>query len=334
MKFRTEINIRKAPVHIEHKDKILTLGSCFADNMARRLQEHFFTVFQNPFGTLYNPLSVAEALSLIMEGRQFSTDDLFFYQGQWHSFWHHSTFSQISREAALQKINTQIEKARSFLKEAQWLILTFGTAFAYFHLPENRLVANCHKLPEKQFERRLIDQAQIVRELQTLFKKIRRFNPDLNIILTVSPVRHLRDGLVGNARSKAALILAVQTLCENDPELLYFPAYEIVNDDLRDYRFYDSDLTHPNDLAVDYIYEKFAVMFFEPETTHATRAFARLSAALNHRPQNPLAPDYRKFLLKTLDQIETLKQRYPYVDLHRAKEEIERRLREIGKGEE
>ncbi len=334
MKFRTEIKIDKAPQSIRHKDKMVTLGSCFADNMARRLQEHFFTVFQNPFGTLYNPLSVAEALSMIMEGRQLTAHDLFFYQGQWHSFWHHSTFSQISREAALQKTNTQIEKARSFLKEAQWLILTFGTAFAYFHLPENRLVANCHKLPEKQFRRHLIAVEQMVGTIRKTLNDLRRFNAQLNIVLTVSPVRHLRDGLVGNARSKAALILAVQTLCENDPELLYFPAYEIVNDDLRDYRFYDSDLIHPNDLAVDYIYEKFAAMFFEPETMRAAQAFAKLSAALNHRPQNPLAPDYRKFLRKTSDQIETLKERYPYVDLRKAEEEIERRLREIGKSEE
>ncbi len=327
MKFRTEIQINRAEQTIRHSDPILTMGSCFADNIAQKLQERYFRVMQNPFGTLYNPLSVAEALSIILTNRKFRSEDLFFYQDEWHSFWHHSVFSGTDRAAVLLKINEQINEAHRFLQEAQWLFLTFGTAYVYYHLPEKRPVANCHKLPENEFERRLIRVDEVVESIQALLQNLRVLNSKIKIVLTVSPIRHIRDGLVQNQRSKATLILAVQELCRQDASLVYFPSYEILMDDLRDYRFYEANLTHPNDQAVRYIWEKFGAMFFDRETEKASEAFAALSNALKHKPLHPESPNYRKFLRKVLERIEGLEKQYPYVDLKLARQRIEEQLR-------
>lgn len=327
MKFRTEIRISKAEHTIRHSDPVFTMGSCFADNIAQPLQKRYFRILQNPFGTLYNPLSIAEALSIILKRRRFTADDLFIYQNEWHSFWHHSVFSGTDRAAVLRKINKKIIEAHRFLEKTQWLMLTFGTAYVYYHLPEKRPVANCHKLPEKEFERRLIKVEGIVETIQALLQKLRVFNSHIKIILTVSPIRHLRDGLVQNQRSKATLILAVQELCQQDASLLYFPSYEIMLDDLRDYRFYEANLTHPNDQAVQYIWEKFSAMFFERETVTANEAFAALSSALEHRTLRPESPNYRKFLRKTLKRIDGLEKQYPYVDLKFARQRIEEQLK-------
>ena len=327
MKFRTEIQINRAEQAIRHSDPILTMGSCFADNIAQKLQERYFRVMQNPFGTLYNPLSVAEALSIILTNRKFRSEDLFFHQNEWHSFWHHSVFSGTDRAAVLLKINEQINEAHRFLQEAQWLFLTFGTAYVYYHLPEKRPVANCHKLPENEFERRLIRVDEVVESIQALFQNLRVLNSKIKIVLTVSPIRHIRDGLVQNQRSKATLILAVQELCRQDASLMYFPSYEILMDDLRDYRFYEANLTHPNDQAVQYIWEKFSAMFFDRETEKASEAFAALTSALKHKPLHPESPNYRKFLRKVLKRIEGLEKQYPYVDLNFARRRIEEQLR-------
>ncbi len=327
MKFRTEIQINRAEQTIRHSDPILTMGSCFADNIAQKLQERYFRVMQNPFGTLYNPLSVAEALSIILTNRKFRSEDLFFHQNEWHSFWHHSVFSGTDRAAVLLKINEQINEAHRFLQEAQWLFLTFGTAYVYYHLPEKRPVANCHKLPENEFERRLIRVDEVVESIQALLQNLRVLNSKIKIVLTVSPIRHIRDGLVQNQRSKATLILAVQELCRQDASLMYFPSYEILMDDLRDYRFYEANLTHPNDQAVQYIWEKFGAMFFDRETEKASEAFAALTSALKHKPLHPESPNYRKFLRKVLERIEGLEKQYPYVDLNFARQRIEEQLR-------
>ncbi len=326
MKFRTEIEISKARQSVCHRDAILTMGSCFADHIAQRLKESYFSVLQNPFGTLYNPLSIAQALAIILDNREFSEDDLFFYQDEWHSFWHHSSFSGSNKIRVLQTINEQIRMAHRFLPEAQWLFLTFGTAFVYYHLPENRLVANCHKLPEKQFVRKPVNVETIVQEVSHILSKIRQINPDLKILCTVSPIRHLRDGLVQNQQSKATLLLAVHELIRQNKNIFYFPAYEIMMDDLRDYRFYAANLTHPNEQAIQYLWEKFSAMFFTEETVAAAESFAKLYAALNHRVRNPHSAGYRKFLLKTKQQIEMLAKRYPYTDLTPVRQQISEQL--------
>ncbi|NOX89306.1 MAG: GSCFA domain-containing protein [Calditrichaeota bacterium] len=326
MRFRTELEVQKAAKLIEHSDKIITIGSCFAEHIAARLKDHYFAVLDNPFGVLYNPLSIANAVEIIIEKKFFKEEDLFFYQKEWHSFWHHSSFSHHDRNVCLQKINDGIDNAHRFLKQAKWIILTFGTAFVYYHLPERAPVANCHKLPEKQFERKLADVAELTNVTQKAINRIRAFNPHINLILTVSPIRHLRDGFVENQKSKATLILTVHQIVRNFSGSFYFPAYELLMDDLRDYRFYEPNLTHPNQLAFDYVWEKFNQMFFDKSTLDALKDFSRLKKSLQHKAGNPESPAHRQFLRQTLKFTEELEKKYPYVQLDKDKTFIEEQL--------
>ncbi len=315
MKFRTEIKIEPSPHPIRHEQPILTIGSCFAQNIGELLQEHFFTVQVNPFGVLYNPLSIAQALFQIIDKQELQPGDLFFHQGLWHSFSHHSSLSHPDKTQVLLQINKAILNAHDFLQKADWLLLTFGTAFVYFHLPEDKPVANCHKLPEKEFRRELLSVEHLAAPFKTLWQKLRDFNPALKIILSVSPIRHIRDGLIENQRSKATLHLLIQELQKMQPELIYFPSYEILMDDLRDYRFYEANLTHPNALAIQYIWEKFDQMFFTQETRDTLKQFTRLRAALNHKVQHPGSENHRQFLQTTLQLIENLERQFPYAPL-------------------
>lgn len=329
MKFRTEIKIEKSSLLIRHQNRIMTMGSCFAENIAEQLSAHFFKIIRNPYGILYNPLSITLALEQIIKKKKFKANELFFYQDEWHSFWHHSSFSHHKKNQVLKKINEQIDRAHQFLKHADWLILTFGTAYVYFHLPEKQLVSNCHKLPQKEFRRELISVDEIVQTVQTVFQELKAFNPKLKIIISISPIRHIRDGLVQNQRSKATLILAVQRLLETHPSLIYFPAYEILMDDLRDYRFYELNLTHPNSLAIHYIWEKFSEMFFNEETQNTLKQFARLRNALDHKVRNPYSESHRKFLQQTIQTLENLMEQFPYVALEDILAELQQQLRKF-----
>ncbi len=314
---------------MSHRDRIVSIGSCFAENIADKLMAYFFKVIKNPYGILYNPLSIALVLEQIIKNKKFTADELFFYQDEWHSFWHHSSFSHNERNKALEKMNAKIEQAHRFLKHADWLILTFGTAYVYFHLPENQLVANCHKLPEKEFRRELITVNEIVQTIQTVLLELNEVNPKLKTVLSVSPIRHLRDGLVQNQRSKATLMLAVQHLIESHPSLIYFPSYEILMDDLRDYRFYELNLTHPNSLAIQYIWQKFSEMFFDQETEKTLNKFARLRSALEHTVHKPYSESHRKFLQNTIELINELMSHYPYVELQEIFSELQQQLQKF-----
>jgi hypothetical protein len=327
MKFRTEIKIEPSPRSIRHEHRILAIGSCFAQNIGELLREHFFAVQVNPFGVLYNPLSIARALSQIIDKQELQPEDLFFHQGLWHSFSHHSVLSHPDKTQALSQMNKAILNAHNFLQKADWLLLTFGTAFVYFHLPEDKPVANCHKLPEKEFRRELLSVDNLAAPFRTLWKKLHDFNPALKIILSVSPIRHIRDGLVENQRSKATLHLLIQELQKTEPELIYFPSYEILMDDLRDYRFYEANLTHPNTLAIQYIWEKFDQMFFTQETRSALKYFTRLRAALNHKVQHPGSESHRQFLQTTLQLIEDLEQQFPYAPLSPLRTRLQNQLK-------
>ena len=316
MKFRTEIQVKPATQHILHTDPVLTMGSCFAENISLLLKKSFFQILENPFGVLYNPLSIAQALRQIIENETFTTDDLIFHQGEWHSFWHHSTFSHHNQQQCLKNINEQISRAHQFLQRTRWLIVTFGTAYVYFLKRSNMVVANCHKLPEKEFTRRLISIEEIVSAWQNLLIRLQSFNPEIKIIFSVSPIRHLRDGLVQNQQSKATLILAVHKIIGQDQNLFYFPAYEILLDDLRDYRFYEANLTHPNQQAIDYIWEKFQSMFFNSNTKKTVRELLNFQKRLEHKVQNPDSPTARAFKEQTANQWRQLLKKYPYLQSH------------------
>ena len=259
MDFRTPTDITPLAPRLRHSDKLLVMGSCFAEHIGGRLEKMKFRTEVNPYGVLYNPLSIAEALTRLIEQRPFTEEELHeFPDGGWNTWLHHSRYSHPDKQEALLAINTNMKKAWRQLTEANTLIITLGTAWVYKLADTAMVVGNCHKVPERNFTRQRLQVQEIVEALSTVILLINEINPKLRVLFTVSPIRHLKDGLHGNQLSKATLLLATDELCRLYPEKCnYFPAYEIVMDELRDYRFYAEDMCHPSQQTVDYIRERF-----------------------------------------------------------------------------
>ena len=256
----TEIEIENYPWRIGYSDKVLFMGSCFTENIGEKMSELKFQTCVNPFGIIYNPMSVASGLRKLIEKRRYTKEDLFEQGGRWGSYDFHSRFSESSADEALAKMNEQVENGHSFLRQADYLIVTFGTAWVFELEATGKLVANCHKFPASDFRRYKLSQEQIVDEFRDLLTGVWKFNPNLKLLFTVSPIRHLKDSAHGNQLSKSTLLLAVDKLI-NDLDKRYcgyFPSYEIVMDELRDYRFYAADLVHLSPVAVDHIWAKFS----------------------------------------------------------------------------
>lgn len=307
MDFRTQVKIERGVLGFSHATPVVLVGSCFAENIGERLSGHFFPVDINPFGTLYNPASVAEGLRMLINGKQLQTSDLFSHEGAFHSFTHHSRFSASTEEDCLRKINERLQSSSIALREAERLVVTFGTAWVYKLKSDGRIVGNCHKLPEKMFERARLTVDEVVADWCDLIETLRQKNPRLKILFTVSPVRHWKDGAHGNQLSKATLLLAVEELCKQYPDhTAYFPAYEIMMDELRDYRFYTDDMLHPSSLAVDYIWESFATSYLTADSRMLLKDLAGIRRALNHKPFNPENAAYRTFLKQTIEKAESL----------------------------
>ena len=283
MKFRTEITMSPAPFSISHSDKVMMMGSCFAENISDRMLCAGFTVNVNPFGVVYNPASLANGLQELIFRKPYTEADLFLHEGAYHSFSHHSRFSGRDKTAVLEKINTTLADASEFLRQAQLLIITFGTAYVYHLVSTGKVVSNCHKLPAREFEEKRLTVEQITEQWNQLIRDIRTVNPEIKILFTVSPIRHWKNGANANQLSKAVLLLAVDEMIQSNRQCFYFPAYEIVLDDLRDYRFYADDLIHPNSQSIDYIWEKFSDAFFNPSTVKLIREYEAKQKALNHR---------------------------------------------------
>jgi len=276
--FRTTITTKKSEIEINHQDKIALIGSCFSENIAIKLKERKFNVLSNPYGILFNPLSIFTAITEIIQLKTYTKNDLGKHNELFYSFNHHSNFSDLELENVLQNINTQIKNAHYFLKNCHMLFITFGTAWAYTY--NKKIVANCHKLPNKQFEKILLSNNQIIDEWQKTSTLLKQFNPKLNIVFTVSPVRHLKDGFEENNLSKAILRTTIHQMGN-----FYFPSYEIMMDDLRDYRFYKSDMLHPNDDAVNYIWQKFSESYFNDNTQQLNKRIYKLQTAIQHQPR-------------------------------------------------
>lgn len=287
MKFRTEYIPSKSGLTLDPSRPVALIGSCFADNMARKMRECQWEAF-NGAGTLYNPISIAKVLDLILfddDWEQNLKDSLFESEGYVHSWLFDSHFSRKSEEELVSTVGGMRISLRNLLEDARTLIVTFGTAWCYF-LDEkpDYVVANCHKMPQSLFSRRRVSIETIVDVWTGLCKKLNEKYPNLKLIITVSPVRHLKDGFEGNSRSKAALLLAVEEICERVGDAIYFPAYEIVTDDLRDYRFYASDLVHPSDQAVEYIWEIFCKTFLDAKGENLLKDGSKAYKRMNHRP--------------------------------------------------
>lgn len=282
MKFRTEIPTPEYPFDINYQDKLMLLGSCFSDHVGNFFQEMRFDTLSNPFGTLFNPISIANALKMCMNTELFDEQYIDFFNEKWISYAHHGKFSHPDKETFQQNISQCLNRAHDFLASANYLFITFGTAYCYRLIERNLIVANCHKIPANQFEKQLLTIEQIVGLYQDLLELLRQFNPKLKIIFTVSPVRHLADGFHENQISKSILHLSINQLIDNT-NTFYFPSYEMVQDDLRDYRFYAADLCHPSDAAVTYIREKLTDAFFTPETQERMKEVVKENKAQGHR---------------------------------------------------
>ncbi len=307
-KFRTALSVQRVPFFIDHRSRLLLLGSCFTEHIGGWLAENKFPVLTNPFGIVYNPGSITACLERLWAGdRDFEENELFEHAGLWHSWEHHGQFSRPGRDEALAGMRAAYAEAAGFLKNTSHLLLTFGTADV-FVLPETgRVVANNHKVPADRFGQRRLSATEIVDGTVSILEKIRSGQPGLQVILTVSPVRHLRNGAVANQRSKATLVLACEEICRQLPFAGYFPAYELLLDDLRDYRFYAPDMVHPSDTAVDYIREFFASTFFSENTRRLNGRIGKIVAASHHRPFHPETAEHRAFAQAQLATIEQLR---------------------------
>jgi hypothetical protein len=314
--FRTEIDLQPSSFRIDHKGKILFIGSCFTDNIGQKLRELSFKVRINPFGVVYNPLSLLNSLGILLDGEEFTDEDLEFRNELWFSWDHHSSFSNPGKEECLNRINQEIKISARHLKKAEYMLITFGTAWVYRLKKSGVIVSNCHKVPEKEFDRILISPQDIIKSWKVFLPEILRNNKNLKIIFTVSPVRHWKDGAHGNQVSKSVLLLAIDEICRMFPDNTeYFPAYEILLDDLRDYRFYTDDMLHPNTQAVNYIWSLFEKVYFDKQTLEINKELGKIIQARKHRVYNEDTDAHKKFIKKIESQINQLSKRYPFLEL-------------------
>ena len=298
MNFTTQIPILKHENNISHKDKIMLLGSCFTENIGNKLSINGFETLINPFGILYNPFSICSSLNRIIDLKFLVSEDLVKVNEIWYSYEHHGVFRNENSNNLLQTINLGITKANIFLKETNWLIITLGTAWVFFLKENSKILGNCHKLNPQLIDKRLLTVDEIVENTSLTINKIRKINPNIKIILTVSPIRHWKQGYRENLISKSALHLATNQICTSEKDCSYFPAYEIVMDELRDYRFYQADMLHPSEIAVDYIWEKFATHLFSDTTINLCKDYSRLHSMKQHKAFNPESQGYKNHLIK------------------------------------
>ncbi len=324
MEFFLPFQIPPFPFKISYTDKVLFIGSCFSEEIGNKMVHLKFDVLQNPNGILYDPLSIADALFSYIENKPFDEKNLFELNGLWHSWKHHSVFSGVNKKEVLQNINRSISDAHSFLKEAKILIITFGTAFNYQLKNGFKNVANCHKAPSDFFIKTLLPSEEIKAGFLSVITALEKLIPGLKIVFTVSPVKHIKDGIIENSRSKARLIEAVHSIIEEKENVSYFPAYELVNDVLRDYRFYKNDLVHPNDIAIDYVFEKFSHSFFDNSTKGIRKEIEKILSAINHKPFFKESEAHQKFIASQIQNIEKLEGTYSFIDLSKEKKYFEK----------
>ncbi len=277
------------------------MGSCFADNIGSKLSDHKFNILSNSFGTIYNPISLGDLLTDEIEESSVLENKGVFYHWQAHG-----EVSALNKEELLKTLNSKRQDLKVALQKADWLILTLGSAFAYRLKSSQKFVANCHKVSQSEFTKELLSIEAMTESLSFAFQQLKTQNPSLNIIVTVSPVRYTRDGLVENNRSKARLTEVSQELSKSNNWITYFPAYEIMIDELRDYRFYAKDRVHPSEEAIDYIWRRFGETYFDADTSKFVENWSQIRAALNHRPFLPASSEHQKFIKSTIDKLNKL----------------------------
>lgn len=327
MQLQTLVDLPTDLPEVTHRRPILLMGSCFAEHIGRRLEEYKFRVERNPYGILYNPLSMAQALDELRLGVAYDASRLFFHNDLWHSAMHHGSFSRPTAEETLQTIGRRQNSAREVLESSPLLMLTLGTAHVYERVDTGQVVGNCHRLPARCFGRRLISVSEATERLVATLEPLLSKNPDVQVLMTVSPIRHVGDGLHANQLSKSTLLLAVEALTHAFPGRIgYFPAYELLMDELRDYRFYADDLVHPSALAVEWVWSKFVEACMSPDTRAVLKELDGLKADLGHRPFRPQGDAYRAFVHQILLNIERLQRKYPTFDFQNEIDQCHTRL--------
>ncbi len=314
MQFQANITIKPLQPSISYHDKLLLIGSCFTEHIGNYLMDVKFNVLQNPNGILFDPISVCNSLTSYIDNKQYTADELVYLNEAWHSWQHHSRFSGIDKAEVLNAINQSQQAAHAFLKQADWLVITLGSSFGYKLVDGLVPVANCHKAPAQNFIKQLSTIDETIADFETALSQLLQFNPDLKVLFTISPVRHLRDGVVDNNRSKARLIEAVHHLVNTFDKVHYFPAYELVVDVLRDYRFYDIDLAHPNYAATQFVLEHFAESCMNTNTQQLMDEIKKLIIARNHKPFNPTSNQHQQFLKAQLQKARALQELHPYLN--------------------
>ena len=313
MKLRTEVQIPISPFSISHQHKIISFGSCFSENIGEKLHTHKFDIFNNPFGILFNPISVCSAISECLENKTYQEDELNQHNELYFSFNHHSKYAGNNKAEVVSRMNSAIRTGQDYLASSKVLIMTFGTAWVHRIKETNEIAANCYKLPASHFKKELLSVQEIVAEVSSTLSKLKKANASIQIIATISPVRHWKDGVVENQQSKATLHLAIKELREQHENLVYFPSYEIMLDELRDYRFYADDMLHPSSLAIDYIWQKFGDAFFSPETKELNKRISHIEKEKNHKSFNPQSNDFIAFKKKLEEKEKELYLEFPYL---------------------
>lgn len=321
------IELKKLAPPISYRDKLMLIGSCFTEHIGNALGDLKFSVCQNPNGILFGPDAVCKSLLSYAENKKFTKADLFQLNEVWNSWQHHSIFSNINADEAVRIINESQQAAHEFLKKADWLVITLGSSFSYRLTSNADLasenigdgVANCHRAPANWFTKEMLEIDDIKSMLEDCLKQLKQFNPELKFIFTVSPVRHIRNGVVENNRSKARLIEAVHYVANIFESAFYFPAYELVIDVLRDYRFYDIDLVHPNYPATEFVLEKFADSCIDEETQQLMQEVKKIFIARKHKAFQPETKAHQQFLIAHFEKARALQEKYPFLDL---KEEL------------
>jgi hypothetical protein len=314
MEFRTSVNFAPSEVKITYNDPVMFIGSCFATSIGRQFEAGRMPVMINPSGTVYNPFSVSNTLSIIIEKHIYSKEELFLFENKCISFDHYTEYSLEDPDLVVSAINRKSKEAFEFLSGARYLFITFGTARIFRWNESGKIVSNCHKIPDKYFTRELLTVNEIALEWNRILDKIHTIFPRLNIVFTISPVRHWKDGAHGNQVSKSVLFLAVEELLKHSCSPGYFPAYEILNDELRDYRFYENDMLHPSSSAIDYIWEKFKESYFEKETTKLWNEIVKLTKGKSHITTGMSKAELRKFSDSMLAKISAVESFNPLID--------------------
>jgi hypothetical protein len=313
VKLQTQLPLEIQSPAIDYKSKLVLLGSCFAENMAEKFSYYKFQNEVNPFGVLFHPVAILDLLTRAHQNTVYTEKDVFFSNGCWQSFQAHSRLNSTSQSEIFDHLNTALKSTQDQLRSASHVILTFGTAWVYEHKQSKTKVANCHKQPQREFDKSILSVDQLQDTFKSIVSILTSFNPKVTVVFSISPVRHLKDGFIENNQSKAHLISALHAVINTSKNTYYFPSYELLMDELRDYRFYKQDMVHPNQIAIDYIWEKFQSIWINPEVNSIMQEVNQLQKGLTHKPFNPMSPEHADFLSSLSKRVQALESQFPFM---------------------